>query len=84
MTSCFSARQTNASQFRASAADLLNEDEEVGELVEAELHSSGGDDCVDVFYHSGRLTRLGKEHMGIDESVARMIGGLSNTQLNQQ
>lgn len=60
----------------------------MGELVEAELHSSGGDDCVDVFYHSGRLTRLGgkkkKEPIIIDESMARMIGGLSNTQLNQQ
>lgn len=69
----------------ALGADLLNEDEEVGELVETELHSSGGDDCVDVFYHSGRLTRLGKkEHIGIDKSMARMNGELSNMQRNKK
>lgn len=61
----------------------------MGELVEAELHSSRGDDCVDVFYHSGRLTRLGerekkKEHIGIDKSMVRMNGGLSHTQRNKK
>lgn len=32
--------------------NLLYEDEEVGELIEAELDSSCSDDCVNVFYHS--------------------------------
>lgn len=44
------------------SSDLLYEDEEVGELIEAELHSSSSDDCVDVFYYSGRLARLESTH----------------------
>lgn len=32
--------------------NLLYEDEEVGELIKAELDGRGGNDRVDVFYHS--------------------------------
>lgn len=35
-----------------NSTDLLYEHKEVGELIEAELHSSSSDDCVNVFYHS--------------------------------
>lgn len=42
--------------------DLLYEDEEVAELVKAELDGSSGDDGVDVLNHSGGLTSLHTNH----------------------
>ena len=35
----------------AWSSDLLDENEEVAELVEVELHGGGGDDGVDVLNH---------------------------------
>lgn len=37
---------------KSLVADLLDEHEKVGELIEAELDRGGGDDCVNVFDHS--------------------------------